>query len=549
MQANKPPGAPHHLMRWLGQMLGRHPRVLGVLCGYSVALVVTAGLAFVALELQIKEVKAGHTQVLGRMQAIQDDVGKLLTALNASYPSDCTPENLNQLRSLLFSHRYARDIGLLDEQHRQFCSTSLGLFETPERQREGGIDGSIGRYHLRAEVRLSKTSLRTTLVERDRFIVTIDDKPAQDMFAQFSDAVWAGSGQQRRRVFKSSEDNLTDDPLPSNTEALRVLWGNAQLLVTTHKPGVSPISVQSVIKPADLYDNQYEILAGAVGLFFLLAFLTSEAVTQRCRYFQSMDYRIHHMCTPAGVVCHYQPILDLASGKVVGCEVLGRLLDQDQLMYPDQFIPALNRQGLNWSFDRLVSSRALRDLASALPAQNNFVVALNFFPQNLRRDAIHAHLKAAQEALGRSDMQIELEVTEYDFAPEILPELRKLKANGFSISIDDFGTGYSNLGMVKRMAPDRLKIDRTFVYEMEDATLRSSLIPEIIGIAQAVGSEVIAEGIETAEQAYSLRALGVQYGQGYHFARPLPLDAFITYLCEHAVGADPASSAQKTHTP
>lgn len=542
MQGSKPPVATHNLMRWLGHVLGRHPRVVGVLCGYTVALVITAGIAFVALELQIKDIKAGHTQVLNRMQAIQDDVGNLLTVLNASYPSDCTPENLNQLRSLMFSHRYARDIGMLDAEHRQFCSTSLGLFDAPAPRREGGLDGSIGRYHIRAEIKLSQNTFRTTLVERGRFIVTIDDKPAQDMFSQFSDAVWAGAGKQRRRVFKSADDNLTDDPLPADAEAIRVMWGHALLLVTTNKPGVSPISVQSVIKPTDLYDNQYEILAGAVGLFLLLAFLTSEAVTQRCRYFQSMDYRIHHMCTPSGVVCHYQPILDLVSGEVVGCEVLARLVDQDQLMYPDQFIPALNRQGLNWAFDRLVSGRALRDLASALPPQQRFVVALNFFPQNLKRDAIHTHLKAAQEALGRSDIHIELEVTEYDFAPEILPELRKLKANGFSISIDDFGTGYSNLGMVKRMAPDRLKIDRSFVYEMEDATLRSSLIPEIMAIAEAVGSEVIAEGIETAEQASSLRALGVQFGQGYHFARPLPLDDFIRYLRDHAVSANPLTS-------
>lgn len=521
------------LTSWPGHLLGRHPRLLGVLCGYTLALIIIALIALVALELQVKEIKNGHAQVLGRMQALQDDVGALLTELNASYPSDCTPENLNQLRSLLFRHRYARDIGLLDPQHRQYCSTSMGLFETAEHPRQGGIDGSIGRYYLKAEVRLSNNTFRSTLVERDRFIVTMDDKPAQDMFAQYSGAVWAGAGKQRRQVFKSAEDQLTDEPLPVNIPDMRILWGKAVLLVTTTKPGVSPISVQSVIKPSDLYDNQIEILAGLVGLFFLLAFLASSAATQRCRYYQTMDYRIHHLCAPSGVVCHYQPILDLASGEVVGCEVLARLVDQDQLLYPDEFIPALNRQGLSWAFDRLVSGRALRELASSLPPLENYFVALNFFPQNLKRDEIHAHLRAAQAAMGRSDIKIELEVTEYDFAPEILPELRRLKADGFSISIDDFGTGYSNLGMVKRMAPDRLKIDRSFVYEMEDATLRSSLIPEIMAIAEAVGSQVIAEGIETAEQAASLRALGVQYGQGYHFARPLPLEEFIRFLHDH----------------
>ena len=243
-----------------------------------------------------------------------------------------------------------------------------------------------------------------------------------------------------------------------------------------------------------------------------------------------MAYRIRFLCQPANVVCHYQPIVDLASGQPIGCEVLARLDDAGRLVYPDHFIPALIADNRTWAFDAAVSTRALQELGAALPARGPFKVALNFFPQNLRRDAVEQHLRASLQALDRSDLQVELEVTEYNFSPEIVPELQRLKADGYFISIDDFGTGYSNLGMVKRVAPDFLKIDKSFVFEMEDASLRSSLIPEIIAIAKAVNSQVVAEGIENAAQAAQLRAMGVPFGQGYYFAKPMPLEAFLAYL-------------------
>ena len=222
---------------------------------------------------------------------------------------------------------------------------------------------------------------------------------------------------------------------------------------------------------------------------------------------------------------------------MIGCEVLARLQDGQSLLYPDQFIPALTQQHLGWRFDAAVSRHALLELGAALPPQTHFSVALNFFPQNLRRDLILPHLTAALYDSGRSDLRIELEVTEYDFSSALVPELARLKADGFAISIDDFGTGYSNLGIVKRVAPDYLKIDKSFVFEMADATIRSTLIPEIIAIAKAIGSEVIAEGIETEEQARQLREMGARYGQGYHFAKPMKLDDFLRYLAQQPAQA------------
>src|SRR5690606_12932161 len=101
---------------------------------------------------------------------------------------------------------------------------------------------------------------------------------------------------------------------------------------------------------------------------------------------------------------------------------------------------------------------------------------------------------------------------------------------GFLIAVDDFGTGYSNLQLVTKLSPDILKIDGSFVYELEEASLRSNLIPQIVNIARAVGADAVAEGIEKPEQARLLAAQGVQYGQGYALARPMPLERFIAFM-------------------
>jgi sensor c-di-GMP phosphodiesterase-like protein len=462
---------------------------------------------------------------------VQFDAGQMLTQLNSSFTAECTTRNLNALRSLLFYYRYVRSVQLLDNQRRVYCTTELGLLDTPKEPGVGGIVGSIGHYFLGTPIRLSNGEIRTTVVERGPFQVAMGSDRLPDSFQQYADAVWAGNAQQRTPIFRGKWARYTDPVVTPATPHVRVDVRQALILVTTTVPGVSPISVQTLLWPQDFIASHYFLSLGVCGVCLLLAFLATDYVTRRCRHFQSMEHRIRFMCMADNVVCHYQPIIDLSTGRTVGCEVLARLNDGDKLLYPDQFIPALLRKKLDWVFDAAVSARGLRELGEALPPQaDGFKVALNFFPQNLRHTMLAPHLLNVMQPLKRSDLKIELEVTEYNFAPAIVPELQRLQADGFLISIDDFGTGYSNLGMVKKVAPDYLKIDKSFVFEMEDATLRSSLIPEIIAIAKAVNSQVVAEGIETQGQADQLRAMGVRYGQGYHFAKPMPLAAFMQHL-------------------
>ncbi|MDH0383745.1 EAL domain-containing protein, partial [Comamonas aquatica] len=152
------------------------------------------------------------------------------------------------------------------------------------------------------------------------------------------------------------------------------------------------------------------------------------------------------------------------------------------------------------------------------------------FPQNIEASRLIPLLADALEECGRKDFEICIEVTEHSLSSELITEVQQLKAHGFLIAVDDFGTGYSNLRTVTQLSPQILKIDRSFVYELEDNTVRSNLIPEIVRIASAVNAYTVAEGIEKIEQVELLLSEGVPYGQGYALGRPMNINAFINFL-------------------
>ncbi|MDH4134804.1 MAG: EAL domain-containing protein, partial [Gammaproteobacteria bacterium] len=143
---------------------------------------------------------------------------------------------------------------------------------------------------------------------------------------------------------------------------------------------------------------------------------------------------------------------------------------------------------------------------------------------------VHDLIEGELRRSGIAGMRVDIEVIEQADHGALAGEIASLKRAGYRISLDDFGTGYANLASVRSLAPDHLKIDKSFVYEMEDASLRSSLIPQMVSIARAVGAKVIAEGIENDAQCEKLLAHGVDYGQGFLFAEPMEIKALGAWL-------------------
>ncbi len=233
----------------------------------------------------------------------------------------------------------------------------------------------------------------------------------------------------------------------------------------------------------------------------------------------------------------YQPICDLATGRVDGFEALVRWTGEGGEIYePTQFIPVAEESGLIVPLGRWAIDEALRTLAAwdaRYGGDCGARVAVNVSAIQFQRDALPL---VVERALLRHDLaghRLKLELTESAIVGEperVARMLMALKALGPTIAMDDFGTGFSNLASLQKLPIDVLKIDRSFVTEMLSDRDKVAIVRAILGLAQALGMATVAEGIETVEVAQTLAALGCQQGQGYAFARPLPADDAFAYL-------------------
>ena len=226
---------------------------------------------------------------------------------------------------------------------------------------------------------------------------------------------------------------------------------------------------------------------------------------------------------------HYQPIVDRFE-RPVALEALLRWQRPDVgLVGPDQFIPLCEETGLIVPLGRWVIRRALEDLkhwmAAGLPPVR---LGLNISARQMVDPQFAKSLGETLEQAGISARQIELEMTESVVMGDV-PGARRvldaLKGLGVRISLDDFGTGYSSLSYLKHFSVDALKIDRAFVRDLPHDRGDAAIVSAVVALGHAMGLSVVAEGVETAEQAAIVRRLGCDELQGFYFTKPMAMDA------------------------
>jgi diguanylate cyclase (GGDEF)-like protein/PAS domain S-box-containing protein len=239
------------------------------------------------------------------------------------------------------------------------------------------------------------------------------------------------------------------------------------------------------------------------------------------------------------LVLYYQPQVDLSSGAIVGAEALIRWQHPERgLLPPGAFIPTAEESGLIVEIGEWVIQEACRQAAAwrqaGLP---ELLVAVNVSAMQFKRGDLEA---TVQQALAATDLPphcLELELTEsiliHD-TDKVLEMVQRLKAQGLMLSIDDFGTGYSSLSYLKRFNVDKLKIDRSFICDMETNPSDAVMVRAIIQMARSLNLKTIAEGVENEHLMSFLRLQYCDEVQGYHIAPPMPADQFAAFLSQHA---------------
>ena len=239
-----------------------------------------------------------------------------------------------------------------------------------------------------------------------------------------------------------------------------------------------------------------------------------------------LQNRLNRALFQAEFYLHYQPQVEIASGRVVGVEALLRWRNPDLgEVTPARFIPVAEDSGLIVPIGAWVLEEACRQAQALRQADGiDLPMAVNLSAPQFRRAGLVEAVAGALERSGLPPYLLELELTESILLQDVentLNTVRQIKALGVRLSIDDFGTGYSSLSYLKRFAVDRLKIDRSFVRELNTDPDNAAIVRAVIQLARSLRLGIVAEGVETGAQLAFLREEGCQDVQGSLFSRPL----------------------------
>lgn len=315
------------------------------------------------------------------------------------------------------------------------------------------------------------------------------------------------------------------------------IWNNQEFFITT--------SIGMAVYPRD-GTNTHQLLAAADTAMYRVKqdgrnayrFYETSMMTDVQRTLD-LDGRLRQAIKNNLIEMHYQPIIDLVTNQIVGAEALMRWEDEILgYIQPDEFILLAEKNGLIHRLGEIAISQACHYAAhwqSIAPIK----ISINFSSVQFRYcDTLSAQIQKGLESSGLPANKLDIEVTEsllFNHNQEVVSLLDGLRSRGVELTIDDFGTGYSALSYLQKFPFDKLKIDRSFLIDIDQNASNRELVNAIIAMAKALNIRVVAEGVETKWHTEYLLQRGCDYGQGYYFSKPLPAAEFERLLYKSKV--------------
>jgi diguanylate cyclase (GGDEF)-like protein len=298
------------------------------------------------------------------------------------------------------------------------------------------------------------------------------------------------------------------------------------------------VELERLVKNAEM--AMYEVKRAGRGASRFFTSMMNDVVAQRMQ----MESALRQALAARGLALHYQPKMHLDGSGCAGVEALVRWNDPVLGMVPpDRFIALAEECGLIGAIDAWVLETACAQLAAwqrdGVPVAS---MSVNVSPLRFHSDDVPAHVRRLLSLHDLKPCALMLEVTERVMLSDderTRVDLRTLHEMGVRLSVDDFGTGYSSLGYLKRLPVSELKLDKSFVSDLEHEASDRALADAVIGIGQALGLKVVAEGVETPGQRELLARAGCDMAQGFLFTRALPADELVAWLERERGGWSP----------
>lgn len=501
-------------------------------------MALTIGVAWkltVTNELTILQKLADTT--LNRTTRAFKSANEVLRTLSTLSVSPCSVKHIEVMRTAILEHPVLEEVGYF--RNDLLSCSSWGRIEMPI-LREPAVFLTTNGLHISTNVSspLTKNSARialhlgayNVLINPDLLFDPLTNQDIQLTIASKTGVILSALHHPDIQRIKS----LAMDPSGmANDDRLTVVLRSDDFIF------ISSESTSKLVRK--VFQQQMPILLlgllCAIGFIIIIVWYTHKKLSPLNQLALAVEKK--------QFVVHYQPIVDLTTGHCVGAEALVRWQREDGTMVsPDVFIPLAEHSGLILPITDQVIHQVVTEMGDILAHQHDLHIAINVCAQDIKTGRILDVLTEALNLKGIKSDQIWIEATERGLmdiasAKQVIEKARNL---GYRVSIDDFGTGYSSLSHLQGLPLDTLKIDKSFVDTIKSTYEGNNITDHIIAMAHSLHLAIVAEGIETPEQAAYLHALGVDYGQGWLFSKPLCADDFLVY-CKKNLHQSPALSA------
>jgi sensor c-di-GMP phosphodiesterase-like protein len=512
---------------------GRHPRVVAFAIWIAVAAALLAAVGWFA-RAQLQESLTQEAKAeLAHFDKLHASVTFAFAELHSTATAEpCSAEFMRELRRVAFQPDGLNEF-IYAPSGMVTCSTSIAAAQTPLSLGAPDIDESEGAgFDIWIDKRLDTVGLagvEGTVVHLDPFAIVV---PAQTLSTAHSawikkELVLALPGGKSRPLSGDAGTFATASGVAETPAPATML--HAVACGTEHR--------HCVALGADVLDIaakwQTEVIL-AIALIAFYAVWPASVLHRALQSYWSLEARFTRNLSKDSIVCAYQPILDLRTGEISGCEVLARWRDVDgTIVPPDRFIDIVAQSGHTLAFTRMVAERAFEELSEQLPDKTKLQINFNIFPRDLDSEKLKETFSSFETQ--RDRFMIALEIVESDALgiEKAQGEIEALGRHGFKTYIDDFGSGYSSIHRVASLAIHGVKLDRSFAMAPSESLMARMLVHAVDMIGSS-GREIVVEGVETQDRLDLLAATGrVSYVQGYLVSRPLTIQRFSEFLADH----------------
>lgn len=437
----------------------------------------------------------------------------VLKQMNDAGYEHCDQELMTKARKSLFKSSYIKGVAFY--KHDEIvCTTTTGILDNPFTLPDDHYENNTG-YHFwpRQKIVLStKSEINyAAILRQGRFNVIINFEGLYQRFFG-EDNGWGLFLVGRNNEYLHVAGNLSDIYLTENFN-----FSSSMICVKSQ----SDLCFKLVGHKGEGYSLYSKAVLFSIFMSTLFSIVFIYFYNKYSETRSSVSFRVKKGLKGDGFRWVYQPLVNIDDGSIFGVEVLSRFEDDLGVISPERFIPEIKALKKDLEFTKAMMISVIPELEKILTVSGGFSVSFNIYPRSLKYESVQTLVEL--DCVINSKLNIILEVTEDEYLDEVEVQknLKFFKEKGFGLAIDDFGTGYSNLGQLAKVDCCYIKIDRSFVQDIEYSSIKSSLIPHIVNMSKELNISILAEGVENENQWHILRNLGVNYAQGWFFGKPM----------------------------